>query len=322
MRMYHARVHKSLLFLTSVGIGAVAHGLAVRKVRDLQSRPDPIPYEVLREEPAGEDSIVERPDGTKLHVRAAGSGPAVVLAHGYGVNLREWNLIWSQLCGLGFRCVAFDLRGHGRSTIGSEGIGSAQMAADYEAVLASLDIHDAVLVGHSSGGFLAIRAMLDHPEMNERLRGFVAFATNAGDVLRGSVQNRFQIPLIQTGLMEKIARSPTYGWLFGASLCGDAPSPGIIRAFNEMFCEQRHLSLVPLVRAVTKESYYDRLSEIVVPTVVVCGEQDRTSPRWHSEQLGVRIPDARNVWVEGKGHLLNWEAPESLVAAVRSLLAG
>ena len=60
------------------------------------------------------------------------------------------------------------------------------------------------------------------------------------------------------------------------------------------------------------------LFEIMVPTVVVCGDRDQTTSRWHSEQLGVRIPEARNVWVEGKGHLLNWEAPESLVAAVRS----
>jgi non-heme chloroperoxidase len=87
-----------------------------------------------------------------------------------------------------------------------------------------------------------------------------------------------------------------------------------------MFGEQRHQPLIPIIRGLADENYYDRLSEIAVPTVVICGERDRSTPRWHSEQLGVRIPDARNVWVEGKGHLLNWEAPESLIAAVRSLM--
>ncbi len=317
--MYHADVHKRLLFLTSVGLGAVVHGLAIRRARELQAGPDPISYEILCREPPGEDQTIERPDGTRIRVRTAGSGPTVVLAHGHGVSLREWNLIWTQLLEIGCRCVAFDLRGHGQSTVGADGIGSAQMASDYEAVLTSLDIQDAVLVGHSTGGFLAIRAMLEHPEINERLRGFVAFATTAGDLLRGSPQNRLQIPLIQLGVMDKISRSPTYGWLFGASLCGDAPAPSMIRAFNELFCEQRHPPLVPIIRALANENYYDRLSEIAVPTVVICGERDRSTPRWHSEQLGVRIPDARNVWVEGKGHLLNWEAPESVVAAVRSL---
>jgi non-heme chloroperoxidase len=318
--MYHAPVQKRLLLLTSVGLGAIIHGLATRKARELRAGADPIPYDVLRAEPPGEDRVVTRPDGTRIHVRTAGSGPTVVLAHGYGVTLLEWNVIWTQLLELGCRCVAFDLRGHGRSTVGVDGIGSAQMAGDYHAVLTELDIRDAVLVGHSTGGFLAIKAMLDHPELSDRLRGFVAFASTAGDIMRGSPQNRLQIPLIQLGVMEWVSRSPTYGWMFGASLCGDAPSPAVIQAFNEVFSVQNHRGLVPILRALGNESYYDRLNEIVVPTVVICGERDRSTPRWHSEQLGVRIPDARNVWVEGKGHMLNWEAPEALVAAVRSLL--
>jgi non-heme chloroperoxidase len=318
--MYHAPVQKRLLLLTSVGLGAIIHGLATLEARKLQAGADPIPYDVLREEPPGEDRIVERPDGTRIHVRTAGSGPTVVLAHGYGVTLLEWNVIWTQLLELGCRCVAFDLRGHGRSTVGVDGIGSTQMAGDYHAVLTELDIQDAVLVGHSTGGFLAIKAMLEHPDLSDRLRGFVAFASTAGDILRGSPQNRLQIPLIQLGVMEWVSRSPTYSWMFGASLCGDSPSPAVMRAFNEVFAAQPHRALVPLLRALGDESYYDRLSEIMVPTVVICGDRDRSTPRWHSEQLGVRIPDARNVWVEGKGHLLNWEAPESLVAAVRSLL--
>jgi non-heme chloroperoxidase len=312
-------MNKRLLLLTSVGLGAVIHGAATRKARQLQAGADPFAYELLCEEPPGEDQIVERPDGTRIRVRTSGSGPTVVLAHGYGCTLLEWNLIWAQLLAIGCRCVAFDLRGHGRSTIGADGMGSAQMAGDYAAVLTELDIKDAVLVGHSTGGFLAIKAMIEHPELAERLRGFVAFASTAGEVLRGSPQNRLQLPLIQFGVMQWISRSPTYSWMFGASLCGDSPSPAMIRAFNEVFAAQHHRGLVPIIRALANESYYDRLSEIVVPTVVVCGDRDQTTPRWHSEQLGVRIPNARNVWVEGKGHLLNWEAPESLVAAVSSL---
>jgi non-heme chloroperoxidase len=314
-------MNKGLLLLTSVGLGAIVHGFATRKARQLQAGPDPIPYELLHEEPPGDDQLITRPDGTRIRVRTAGSGPTVVLVHGYGVTLLAWNVIWAQLLALGYRCVAFDLRGHGRSTIGDDGIGSTQMTGDYVAVLTELDIRDAVLVGHSTGGFLAIKAMLDHPEIVDRLRGFVAFASTGGDILRGSPQNRLQLPMIRLGVMEWISRSPIYSWMFGASLCGDSPSPAMIRAFNELFAAQHHRSLVPLIRALSSESYYDRLSEIVVPTVVVCGERDQTTPRWHSEQLGVRIPDARNVWVEGKGHLLNWEAPESLVDAVRSLQA-
>lgn len=318
---YHAAVKPRRLLATAVGLGAVVHGLASRKARQIQSNPDPIPYEKLRELPRADEHVVERPDGARIHVRSEGEGPAVVLAHGYGVTLSEWNVVWARLRELGHRCVAFDLRGHGRSTVGSEGIGSGSMAGDYAAVLDALEVEDAVLVGHSTGGFLAIRALLDYG-IAERLRGFVAFASTAGDILRGSVQNRLQIPLIQLGVMQRLCRSPTYSWLFGDSLCGAQPSPAAIRLFNEIFAAQDHRALIPILHALARESYYERLHEIAVPTVVICGSEDHSTPRWHSEQLGVRIPTARNVWVPDKGHLLNWEAPESLIEAVQSLVPG
>jgi pimeloyl-ACP methyl ester carboxylesterase len=302
------------------GAGALAHYFAARRARQLQALPNPISYEVLSQEPKGTQRYVERPDGTRIRVCSDGEGPTVVLAHGYGVTLLEWNVVWSRLRELGCRCVGFDLRGHGLSTIGSDGIGSTQMAADYEAVLEAVEAKDAILVGHSMGGFLAMRALLDHSAMVERVRGFVGFATTAGEIMRGSPQNRLQMPLVRSGMMQAIASSPTYGWLFGASLCGDSPSPAVIQAFNEMFVAQQHAQLVPLLQALADESDYSRLDQIRVPTVVICGDRDQTTPRWHAEQIAARIPNARNVWVPGVGHLLNWEAPESLVEAVVSLL--
>jgi non-heme chloroperoxidase len=293
---------------------------AARKARQIQSLPDPVPYELLVREPEGDDTTIEQPDGTRIFARSTGSGPTVVLAHGYGASMLEWNLIWDALRAHGCRLIAFDQRGHGRSTIGSDGLGSAQMASDYDAVLRHFEVRDAVLAGHSMGGFLSIRALLDRPEVATRLRGLVLFASTAGDILVGSPQNRLQIPLIRLGIMTAVSRSPIYSWLFGASLCGDSPSPAAIRLFNEMFLAQRHDMLIPIIEALAKESYYARLGEIAVPTVVICGEKDQTTPRWHSEQLGQRIRNARNVWVPGKGHLLNWEAPESLVEVVKSLL--
>lgn len=305
--------------LLGLGIGSLVHGFARRGAERIKAGRDPIELERLRESLRGEARVLERPDGTRIHACVAGEGPTVVLAHGYGVTMQEWNVIWSQLLALGHRCVAFDLRGHGRSTIGRDGLSTHAMAGDYEAVLDELDVRDAVLVGHSTGGFLAIKALLDQPGVAARLRGFAGVATLAGDALHGSPQNHLQMPMIRLGLMEWIARSPTYSWHFGASVCGDEPSPALIRAFNEVFADQRHTELVPLIQALADESYYARLHEIRVPTVIVCGEKDKTTPRWHAEQLGRGIPGARNVWVEGKGHMLNWEAPEAVVTVVRAL---
>lgn len=308
------------LFATTLGLGAVAHGLATLRAQKIRAGEDAVSYAQLREEPSAEERVVERPDGAEIYVRAEGSGPTVVLAHGYGVTLHAWNLVWTQLRQRGCRCVAFDLRGHGRSTIGSEGLGSAQIAGDYAAVFEALEIDEAVLVGHSIGGFMSLHAMLEHARVSEALRGFVGLATLAGEALRGSPQNRLQIPLIKLGVLQALVRSPTYGWMFGASMFGASPSPASIQLFNELFAAQDHRALLPVLDALRSESLYDRLHTLAVPSVIVCGERDQTTPRWHSEQLGVQIPVARNVWVPDKGHLLNWEAPEVVVAAVESLL--
>ena len=104
---------------------------------------------------------------------------------------------WDKLLDHGHRVIAFDPRGHRRSTIGSAGIGSESMAADDAAVLEHFDVRDGVLVGHSTGGFIAIRALVEHPELAGRLRGLVLCASWAGRILDGAPQNWLQIPLLQ-----------------------------------------------------------------------------------------------------------------------------
>lgn len=169
-----------------------------------------------------------RPDGMVLRVLIAGQGPPVVFVHGYTATLAEWNFVWDELLAKGFRVIAFDQRGHGRSTLGAAGIGSEPMATDLAAVLQHFDIRDGVLVGHSMGGFVMIRAMIDHADLAQRLRGLVLFATWAGRVLDGAPQNRLQIPLLEHGILQRLLRSKTIAVLFGAAQCGARPSPAMI----------------------------------------------------------------------------------------------
>jgi non-heme chloroperoxidase len=282
--------------------------------------PDTYPLEVLSKEPAGNEVIVTSHDGARIRAVVNGNGPTVVLAHGFMANIVEWNVIANMLVDEGYRVISFDQRGHGKSTIGSEGIGSLQMAGDYKAVLDHFNVQDATLVGHSMGGFLSLVYALTYPEAaREQLSGLIFFASTAGNVNEGSTQNRVQIPLIKSGVIRKVMESDTYGTAFGASLMGKPASPAVIKAMLKVMLEQNTSQLIPILEAMANEDYYARLGEVTVPTVVVCGEADSTTPRWHSERLGKDIRNARNVWVPGKGHLLNWEAPEALVDAVHSL---
>ena len=309
--------------LAAGAVAAAAAGAATvatrRKADHIRKSADPYPLEQLSQEPQGETSYVERPDGTRIRVVSAGSGPTVVFAHGIYMTVIEWNVVWDTLVARGYRVVAFDQRGHGQSTIGSDGISTSSMAGDYLAVLEHVDAHDAVLLAHSMGGFLAIAAVLDVPGVAERLRGLILMSTFSGDVLRGAPQNKAQIPLIKYGIMQKIAANDTVGTLFGAGLCGDNPSPAMVQVFLDTFRAADHRSLLPILEAFTIEDRGDRLNEITVPTIVLCGDKDSTTPPWQSQRLAESIPGAQAWWVPRAGHMLNWESPDAIIEAIDDL---
>jgi pimeloyl-ACP methyl ester carboxylesterase len=300
--------------------GLLGWGAAKAVAGWIERNPDPLTREQLLAEPQGEEVTITRPDGTVLRALTAGDGPPVVLVHGYTVTVAEWNVVWDDLLARGFRVIGFDQRGHGGSTLGAEGIGSAPMADDIAAVLAHFDVRDAVLVGHSMGGFVSIRALLDHPDLQLRLRGLVLFATWAGRVLDGAPQNKLQIPLLERGILQRLVRNKTIGVIFGAAQCGTRPSPAMVEVFTEGFQQHvdEHGPHLAIVRAFSREDRYPRLGEIAVPTVVMVGAADRTTPPNHSRRMADGIPGARLVTVPNAGHALNWEAPGELVKVIES----
>jgi pimeloyl-ACP methyl ester carboxylesterase len=284
----------------------------------IERNPDPFPLDRLVREPEGWGSLHPPTRRTVLRAVVAGDGPTVVLTHGYGATLMEWNVVWDALLARKHRVTAFDVRGHGRSTIGSAGIGSEPMAGDLVAVLEHFDVRDGVLVAHSTGGFIAIRALLDNSEVARRLRRLVLFATWAGRILDGAPQMRLLTPLSELGILDRLVRTRTGGVLFGAAQLGRRPSPAMISALLEMLLQQNRKALLPIARACVREDRYPRLAEISVPTVVMVGSADRTTPPNHARRLAAGVPGARLITVPDAGHMLNWEAAETLVDLIES----
>jgi len=309
--------------LTTAALATAATGaatLAVRKqAATIRSLPDPYPADVITTEPHGVTSFISRPDGTVIRAVTAGEGPTVVFAHGIYCSVIEWSVVWDLLLERGYRVIAFDQRGHGQSTIGTDGISTEAMAGDYLAVLENYDVRDGILLAHSMGGFLALAAVLDVPGVAERLSGLILMSTFAGDVLNGAPQNKAQIPLIKSGAMVKLAANDTTGTLFARSLCGDNPSPAMLDAFLKVFRATDHRSLLPILQALVDEDRGDRLGEITIPTIVLCGDKDTTTPPSQSERLAEGIPGAQLRWVPGAGHMLNWEAVEEILESIGAL---
>lgn len=270
----------------------------------------------------GREDRVVRPDGTELRTMVVGDGDRdVVLAHAYGFSLDTWNLVAPLLVSTGHRVIAFDQRGHAGSTIGSQGVGSLQMASDYAAVMEHHDVRDGVLVGHSMGGFVSVAFMLAHPDVvAERVSGWLLMATFAGDVSRKNPQNRLQIPLIKSGVLVKMLSIPAIGRAFTNSLTGDHAA-GIAEVFVPIFRSHDHKALIPIMEAMTGENRYSQLGAIDLPTTVLVGTEDHTTPPFHTDDLHTGIAGSRLVRLEGKGHCLNWEAPD-VVANEIALLSG
>ena len=282
-----------------------------------------MPHPPYSADPTGTEIFIACPDGTRLRTRFAGTGQAVLLAHGYGGGMKDWNVVFDSLLQLGFRVIAFDQRGHGDSTIGTAGIGSQAMAADYEVVMNYFELENAVFAGHSMGGFLGIVFMLNFPEtVKKRLKSALLLSSFAGNISENNPLTRFQIPVVQSGLISLAFKNRMLRQWLGRFSVGDIPEPTQIEASTMHFSKQNHLALVPILKALSNENYTSRLFEIHLPVTVMTGLSDRTIPPFHSVKLAKGISQADLVQVPGIGHLFYWENPEKIVEEILKLAAG
>ena len=207
---------------------------------------------------------------------------------------------------------------HGQSTIGSAGVSTAQMASDYAAILEAYELTNTTLVGHSMGGFISIAFLLDgHAASVSRVGSLLLMGTFASDVNRDNPQNRVQIPPIKSGILQRLLRFGPVGQEFTKSLIGDDYKPEMADAFVPTFMQAKHSRLIPILQAMVDESRYDRLNEITIPTTVLVGEKDKTTPAFHTEDLHRGIAGSKLVRLPGIGHGLNWEAPDRVVEEIK-----
>lgn|GEM_PF-146975 len=274
----------------------------------------------LRDDPEGRSFEVERPDGAVVRGRVSGEGRDVVLVHGYALGARSWNLVANRLVGLGHRVVAFDLRAHGASTAPDGEVTVRDLAGDLAAVLEQLDVQDAVLVGHSTGGFTSIAALVEHPSLQERMRGLVLVSTLAGRLFDDEPDEADgdDAP-VGPGVVGRVARNASLRLLLSGFVSGLGVSTAVSHELLSEFAATDHAALVSLLGELAADGYHDRLDEIDLPTVVLHGDGDDTTPDAHARAVVEGIPGARGVVVEGAGHLLVWQRPERVVDAVLAL---
>ncbi len=267
--------------------------------------------EELLRSPEGTAVTIDRPDGTRLHAVDAGSGPPVLLVHGYAASLDEWSLVQPALLDRGYRVIVYDNRAHGKSTLGSEGATSRGLFDDLVAVADHFDLRDMILVGHSMGTYTSLGG-LAHPGLRSRVHSAVLVSTETGHLYKGARTVQLLAPLARVGALQKIANHRNLGRRVAALPIGPNPSPDIVEATRLML-----VSAAPGVRGfisvLAKDSIEHLLPSIDVPLLLLIGDADATTPMWHSDLVVERTPHASVRVLSGVGHMVNWEAPGAII---------
>jgi 3-oxoadipate enol-lactonase len=285
---------------------------------DRDGRPVPVPEEIGRSFASETDASVARLtiNGVGLAVDDVGTGPAILFIHGFGLDRTMWR---HQVTGLaGWRRIAPDLRGAGRSDAPDLGYSMATYAKDLAALLDALDVERVVLCGLSMGGYIAFEFLRRWPE---RVTGLVLMDTQAEadtaegrkgrDALIAATRERGSVAVVEGLLPRLLAEdAPTRAPALVAELrrtIEGLPVAGLVGALQAMKDRPNSTGLLP------------RLN---LPALVLVGEEDRITPPDVSRAMAAALPNAELEVVPGAGHVPTLEQPGLVTARLTTFLAG
>jgi pimeloyl-ACP methyl ester carboxylesterase len=234
--------------------------------------------------------------------RGPKGAPALVLVHGAGGTRLHWPVELRRLPQA--TVYTLDLPGHGRS--GERGTDTIEGYAEaVAAFLRAAEIEEAIVVGHSMGGAIAMTLALDFAG---RMAGLVLMATGArlrvAPAILEGIRSDFE------GAVDLITR---FAW------SSEAP-PRLTHLGRQTLLESGPDVLWGDFTACNRFDVMERLGEIEVPTLVVVGSADQLTPAKYARFLVDAIPGARLAVIEGAGHMVMLEHPAEVAQAVRDLL--
>jgi non-heme chloroperoxidase len=252
-------------------------------------------------------STITTRDGTTIYYKDWGSGPVVTLSHGWPLNADAWDGQMLYLAQNGFRVVAHDRRGHGRSSQPSNGHDMDTYADDLAELLEALELRNVTMVGHSTGGGEVTRYIGRHG--TGRVDKVVLIAAVPPGLLK-SPSNPEGIPRdVFDGLRTALAadRSQFYRdfalAFYGANRPGAKVSQGTL---DQFWLWSMQVGLKPVydcVRAFSETDFNGDLQKFDVPTLIMHGEDDQIVPVAITGKKSARlIRGAKHIFYPGLPH--------------------
>jgi non-heme chloroperoxidase len=272
-------------------------------------------------------STITTKDGTEIYYKDWGKGPVVTFSHGWPLSADAWDGQMFFLAQKGFRVVAHDRRGHGRSSQATSGNDMNGYADDLAAVIDALDLKDATLVGHSTGGGEVARYIGRHG--TKRVARAVLIAAVPPLMLK-TAANPEGLPLeVFDGMRSALVkdRSQFYKDLalafYGANRPGAKVSQGTLDQFWLWSMQAGLKNAYDSIKAFSETDFTKDLEAFDVPTLVLHGEDDQIVPVNDSARKSARlIKGAKDVYYPGAPHgltsTLQDRVNEELLAFIRA----
>jgi non-heme chloroperoxidase len=272
-------------------------------------------------------STITTKDGTQIYYKDWGKGPAVTFSHGWPLNADAWDGQMLFLVQNGFRAIALDRRGHGRSSQPSSGNDMDTYADDLAALIEALDLHDVTLVGHSTGGGEVARYIGRHG--TARVAKAVLIAAVPPIMLK-TAANPEGLPIeVFDGIRAGLAgdRSQFYKDLaiqfYGANRPGAKVSQGLLDQFWTWSMQSGLLNAYECVKAFSETDFTEDLKQFDVPTLVLHGEDDQIVPVKDSAVKSARlIKGAKDIYYPGAPHGITATHQDQVNAELLAFLRG